>query len=304
MGDSNAKTGTLNNQLSPGSSGRRERLIYFIHLSKRNPLFLAGLVVVFFLVLSAALAPWVTPYPQDAKFGLHFADKLKPPSLDHFFGTDALGRDIFTRVVFGARMSIKIGVTVMVIALSLGVPLGLMAGYFGGRISDVIMRISDIFMAFPSLLLPLAISAALGPSITNVMIAIAVSWFPWYVRIVRAQVLTVKEHLYVEAARSIGAGHARILARHVLPNSIAPVIIQASMDMGFTILTAAALSFIGVGAQPPTVEWGLMITESRSYFMNYWWTVTFPGLAIFVTVLAFNLVGDGLRDILDPKVRD
>jgi len=202
------------------------------------------------------------------------------------------------------RRRLATGLTVLAIALSIGVPLGLMAGFFGGWVSDVIMRISDMFMAFPALLLPLAISAALGPSITNAMIAIAVAWFPWYVRIVRAQVLTIKEQLYVEAARSIGAGRFRILTRHVLPNAVAPVIIQASMDMGYTILTAATLSFIGAGARPPTVEWGLMVTESRAYFMDFWWTVTFPGLAIFLTVLAFNLVGDGLRDILDPKVRD
>ena len=283
---------------------RWERLRYFFHLSKKNPLFLVGLGVVVLLIIAALLAPWITPHPADAKHAIHFGSKLKPPSMDHFFGTDALGRDIFTRVVFGARMSLRIGVTVLAIALAIGVPLGLIAGYFGGRISDVIMRPSDIFLAFPSLLLPLAVAAALGPSITNAMMAIAVAWFPWYVRIVRAQVLTVKEQLYVEAARSIGVGRFSILAKHVLPNSMAPVIIQASMDMGYTILAAAGLSFIGVGARPPTVEWGLMITNARAYFLDFWWTVTFPGLAIFVTVLAFNLVGDGLRDILDPKVRD
>jgi peptide/nickel transport system permease protein len=283
---------------------RWERLRYFIHLSKKNPLFLIGLSVVALLVVAAVFAPWITPFPEDAKYAIKFASKLKPPSMDHFFGTDALGRDIFTRVVFGARMSVKIGVTVLAIALVIGVPLGLVAGYFGGRIDDIIMRISDIFLAFPSLLLPLIIAAALGPSITNAMIAIAVAWFPWYVRIVRAQVLTVKEQLYVEAARSIGVSRFSILFKHVLPNSMAPVIIQASMDMGYTILTAAGLSFIGVGARPPTVEWGLMITDARAYFLDFWWTVTFPGMAIFVTVLAFNLVGDGLRDILDPKVRD
>jgi peptide/nickel transport system permease protein len=286
------------------SNPRWERLRYFIHLAKKNPLFLIGLGVVVLLIVAAVFAPWITPYPEDAKYSIKFGSKLKPPSMDHFFGTDALGRDIFTRVVFGARMSIKIGVTVLAIALVIGVPLGLVAGYFGGRIDDIIMRISDIFLAFPSLLLPLIIAAALGPSITNAMIAIAVAWFPWYVRIVRAQVLTVKEQLYVEAARSIGVSRFSILVKHVLPNSMAPVIIQASMDMGYTILTAAGLSFIGVGARPPTVEWGLMITDARAYFLDFWWTVTFPGLAIFVTVLAFNLVGDGLRDILDPKVRD
>jgi len=290
--------------LTAHTNFRWERLRYFIHLSRKNPLFIIGLGVVALLIVAALFAPWITPYPGDAKYAIHFGSKLKPPSMEHFFGTDALGRDIFTRVVFGARMSIRIGVTVLAIALAIGVPLGLVAGYFGGRVSDIIMRISDIFLAFPSLLLPLAIAAALGPSITNAMIAIAVAWFPWYVRIVRAQVLTIKEQLYVEAARSIGVSRLSILVKHVLPNSMAPVIIQASMDMGYTILTAAGLSFIGVGARPPTVEWGLMITDARAYFLDFWWTVTFPGLAIFVTVLAFNLVGDGLRDILDPKVRD
>ncbi len=294
----------MDEALNAHHTPRWERLRYFIHLAKKNPLFLIGLGVVVLLVIAAVFAPWITPFPEDAKYAIKFSSKLKPPSMDHFFGTDALGRDIFTRVVFGARMSIKIGVTVLAIALVLGVPLGLVAGYFGGRIDDIIMRISDIFLAFPSLLLPLIIAAALGPSITNAMIAIAVAWFPWYVRIVRAQVLTVKEQLYVEAARSIGVSRFRILVKHVLPNSMAPVIIQASMDMGYTILTAAGLSFIGVGARPPTVEWGLMITDARAYFLDFWWTVTFPGLAIFVTVLAFNLIGDGLRDILDPKVRD
>jgi peptide/nickel transport system permease protein len=294
----------MDEALNAHHTPRWERLRYFIHLAKKNPLFLIGLGVVVLLVIAAVFAPWITPFPEDAKYAIKFSSKLKPPSMDHFFGTDALGRDIFTRVVFGARMSIKIGVTVLAIALVLGVPLGLVAGYFGGRIDDIIMRISDIFLAFPSLLLPLIIAAALGPSITNAMIAIAVAWFPWYVRIVRAQVLTVKEQLYVEAARSIGVSRFSILVKHVLPNSMAPVIIQASMDMGYTILTAAGLSFIGVGARPPTVEWGLMITDARAYFLDFWWTVTFPGLAIFVTVLAFNLIGDGLRDILDPKVRD
>lgn len=285
-------------------AGFSGRLRYTLHLTRKNPLFIAGLVVVLGLIAAALFAPWITPFPDDAKHGINFATKLKPPSMTHLFGTDALGRDIFTRVVFGARMTLKIGLTVLAIALAIGVPLGLIAGYFGGKVDEAIMRMSDIFLAFPSLLLPLAIAAALGASIMNAMIAIAVSWFPWYVRIVRAQVLTVKEEQYVEAARSIGVGRFRILTKHILPNSLAPVIIQGSMDMGYTVLTAASLSFIGVGAKPPTVEWGLMVTDARAYFLDFWWTVTFPGLAIFITVLAFNLVGDGLRDILDPKVRD
>jgi len=256
------------------------------------------------LVIAALFAPYITPYPQDALHGINFAEKLKPPSLQHLFGADALGRDIFTRVVFGARMSLKIGLTVILLSLAIGVPLGLIAGFFGGKIDEIIMRLTDMFLAFPPILLPLAIAAALGASIINAMIAIAISWFPWYVRLIRAQVLTVKEELYVESARSIGVSRPLIICRHILPNVLSPVIIQASMDMGYAILMAASLSFIGVGAKPPTVEWGLMITSARAYFLDYWWTVTFPGLAIFVSVLAFNLVGDGLRDILDPKIRD
>ena len=288
---------------SPGSH-HRERMRYTIHIIKHNPLFVIGLVVVVLIVFGAIFAPWITPYPEDAEFGMHFSKKFTPPSMEHPFGTDVLGRDIFTRVVFGARTSIKIGLSVLAIALAIGVPLGLVAGYFGGIVDDIVMRISDVFMAFPSIILPLAISAALGPSLFNTMIAIAITWFPLYSRVVRAQVLTIREQLYVEAARSIGAAPHRVIVHHVLPNSLSPVIVQASMDMGYTILTAATLSFIGLGAQPSVVEWGLMITESRSYFLDFWWTVTFPGLAIFVTVLAFNLIGDGLRDILDPKIRD
>jgi len=286
------------------SFGDRGRLHYLWHLARRNPLFVTGVAVVAALVIAALFAPYITPYPQDALHGINFAEKLKPPSLQHLFGADALGRDIFTRVVFGARMSLKIGLTVILLSLAIGVPLGLIAGFFGGKIDEIIMRLTDMFLAFPPILLPLAIAAALGASIINAMIAIAISWFPWYVRLIRAQVLTVKEELYVEAARSIGVSRPLIICRHILPNVLSPVIIQASMDMGYAILMAASLSFIGVGAKPPTVEWGLMITSARAYFLDYWWTVTFPGLAIFVSVLAFNLVGDGLRDILDPKIRD
>ncbi len=291
-------------QWNSKSAGDRGRLQYLLHLVRRNPLFIIGLAVVTMLVIVSFLAPYITPYPEDARHGINFAEKLKPPGFEHPFGADALGRDIFTRVVFGARMSLKIGLTVIVLSMTIGVPLGLIAGFFGGKIDEIIMRVTDMFLAFPPILLPLAIAAALGASIMNAMIAIAVSWFPWYVRLIRAQVLTVREELYVESARSIGVRRPMIIIRHILPNVLSPVIIQASMDMGYAILMAASLSFIGVGAKPPTVEWGLMITSARAYFLDYWWTVTFPGLAIFVSVLAFNLVGDGLRDILDPKIRD
>lgn len=283
---------------------RLERLRYTAFILKKNPLFLFGLAVISAMIIASIIPSFIAPFPGDALYEIHFDQKLKPPSLKHFFGTDHMGRDIFSRVVFGSRMSIKIALIVILISLALGVPFGLIAGYWGGsKIDEIIMRMSDMLLAFPPLLLPMAITAALGPSIMNMMIAISVSWFPWYVRLIRGQVLSLKEELYVESARSIGASRTRIIIRHIFPNSISPVIVQASMDMGYAILTAASLSFIGLGARPPTVEWGLMVTTSRAHFLDFWWTATFPGLAIFISVLGFNLVGDGLRDILDPKLR-
>ena len=280
-----------------------ETLFYVGFLLKKNPLLLFGLGVVFLLLITALFPTTIATFPEDASVGIHFEQKLKGPSFSHLFGTDHLGRDIFSRVVFGSRMSLKIGIIVVAIALLIGVPLGLFAGFWSGKMSEFIMRISDMFLAFPPLLLPMAIVAALGPSLVNAMIAVAVSWFPWYVRLVRAQVLTVKEKQYVEGAQSIGVSNTRLLFRHILPNCMSPIIVQASMDMGYAILATASLSFIGLGARPPDVEWGLMVTSSRVTFLDFWWTATFPGLAIFVSVLAFNLIGDGLRDIFDPKLR-
>jgi peptide/nickel transport system permease protein len=197
-----------------------------------------------------------------------------------------------------------IGVIVTSLAIGIGLPIGLVAGYFGGRIDNVLMRITDVFLAFPPLLLPIAIAAALGAGLFNAMIALAVTWFPWYARIMRGSVLRVKNELYVSAARAMGVSHTKTMMRHVVPNSLTPVVVQGSMDFGYTILAAAALSFIGIGAQPPDIEWGLMAATSRAKVLDFWGTVTFPGLAIFVTVLAVNLVGDGARDILDPKHKD
>lgn len=270
------------------------------HLASRNPLFVAGLVVVLVVVLCAVFAPWLAPYEPNE---INFADKLVPPGISHLFGTDDLGRDIFSRVVHGARTSLIIGVTVLCIALVIGIPIGLVAGYYGGRLDTALMRITDVFLAFPPLLLPIAITAALGAGLFNAMLALAVSWFPWYSRIVRGAVLRVRGERYIDAARAMGVRDLWIMTRHALPNSTTPVFVQASMDFGYTILAAASLSFIGIGARPPTIEWGLMVALSRTKFLDFWWIAAFPGAAIFLTVLAVNLIGDGLRDMLDPRYR-
>jgi peptide/nickel transport system permease protein len=268
------------------------------HFVKGNVLFVVGGCLIAAIVLSAIFAPLIAPYDPTA---INFLDKLQGPSINHLMGTNDLGQDIFSQVLFGARTSLMVGVVVISLAIGIGVPIGLVAGFFGGRVDTVLMRISDVFLAFPPLLLPIAITAALGTGLFNAMIALAVSWFPWYSRIVRGAVLRVKNELYISAARAMGVGSTRIMLRHALPNSTTPIIVQGSMDFGYAILAAASLSFIGIGAQPPTPEWGLMAAMSRTRFIDNWWTVTFPGMAIFVTVLAMNLVGDGVRDILDPK---
>jgi peptide/nickel transport system permease protein len=253
------------------------------------------------LVLLAALgllAPWL---PLLDPSEINFADKLVPPGSAHWFGTDALGRDIFAQVVFGARISLAVGLSVVSVAAGIGVPMGLVAGYAGGWLDALLMRVADVFLAFPPLLLPILMVALLGPGLDHAMVAVAVSWFPWYARIARASALQLRHENYIVAARAFGASPARILAVHVLPNSLTPVIVQASLDFGYAILATASLSFIGMGASPPTPEWGLLIASSRSVFLAYWWTAAFPGLAIFVTVLAANLLGDGIKDALDPR---
>jgi len=277
------------------------RLKRLRHFAVNHVLLVVGLALLAVVVCSALFAPWVATHDPLA---MTFSEKLMPPSAEHYMGTDTMGRDTFSRVVYGARTSLLIGVIVTSLAIGIGLPIGLIAGYFGGRIDNVLMRITDVFLAFPPLLLPIAIAAALGAGLFNAMIALAVSWFPWYARIMRGSVLRVKNELYISAARAMGVSHTKTMVRHVVPNSLTPVVVQGSMDFGYTILAAASLSFIGIGAQPPDIEWGLMAATSRAKFLDFWWTVTFPGLAIFVTVLAVNLVGDGVRDILDPKHED
>ena len=257
-----------------------------------------GIVVV---LLSIALAgKAVTPYDP-----LRIAplDKLLSSSPAHLFGTDDLGRDLLSRVIAGARISLLVGALVLVIAMSVGVGLGLVAGYWGGWMDEAIMRTTDVFLSFPRLVLAIAIAATLGPGLYNAMVAVALSWWPWYTRLVRGQLLSLREEEFVLAVVSLGAGRPRILLRHLLPNVATTVVIQASIDFGYAILATASLSFIGLGAQPPTPEWGSMIAQARSYMIDAWWYPTFPGLAIFLAVLGFNLLGDAVRDAFDPRLR-
>ncbi len=262
-----------------------------------------GLVLVAGFLFLAAFGHWIAPFPEDAAGAVHMGERLLPPSATHWFGTDEMGGDIYSRVVIGARVSLWIGLVITGLATLIGVPLGLIAGYYGGWPRAVIMRVTELFLAIPGLALALAIVAAMGPGIMNCMLALAIVWWPGYVRLVEAKTLAVKEELFVESARSIGARTPWILFRHILPNCLSPIIVKASMDMGMAILSAASLGFIGLGARPPYPEWGAMISAGRSYLPDWWWYSLFPGLAIFLTVLGFNLLGDGLRDILDPRSR-
>ena len=266
----------------------------------RSPLTVIGLVFLIIFGFSALFAPLLPlPNPTDQVL----TARLKPPSPAHLLGTDQLGRDILSRMVFGGRLSLTVGLTVVVFAGLVGILVGLVSGYLGGLLEEILMRITDIFFAFPSLILAMAIAGALGPGLNNAMIAIAAVTWPIYARLVRAQVLSLKQQEFVEAAVALGAPTWRILFRHILPNSLAPILVQISFNMGSAILTAAGLSFIGFGAQPPTPEWGVMISEGRQYLATHYWISTFPGIAILMTVTAFNLIGDGLRDLLDPRMR-
>ncbi|RJS88940.1 D,D-dipeptide ABC transporter permease [Candidatus Bathyarchaeota archaeon] len=297
----------MNSELVNKHGGLREDLSPFIkefkhalYIIKRSPLTLLGFILFLIFITIAIVAPIIAPYDP---FEMRLSEAFQPPSWKHPFGTDEMGRDILSRVLWGSRISLRVGVTVVLTALCIGTILGGIAGYVGGVVDEVIMRITDLVLAFPSMILALALAAALGPGLNNAMIAISVTWWPWYARLVRGQVLSIREAGFVEASRCVGASGFRILFRHILPNAFGPVIVNASMDFGWTILTAAALGFLGIGAQPPQPEWGLMISVGRIYFMDKPWIATFPGLAIFLVVLASNLIGDGLGEILNPRLR-
>lgn len=299
------------NEMASTTSGFRERhasrirmLRLYAHTLRRSVTSMLGLALVLFFLFLAAFGPSVAPYPDDALGAVHMGQRLLPPSAAHWFGTDELGGDILTRVIFGARTSLWIGLLITGIAALIGVPLGIIAGYRGGWTRSVIMRVTDLFLSVPGLVLALAIVAALGAGITNCVLALSLVWWPGYVRLLEAKTLGVKEELFIESARSVGARTPWILVHHILPNCLSPIIVKISLDIGMAILAAASLGFIGLGARPPSPEWGAMISVARSYMPDFWWYSLFPGAAIFLTVLGFNLLGDGLRDILDPRSRE
>jgi peptide/nickel transport system permease protein len=265
-----------------------------------NPLSAVGLVLVCLAGFMAVAAPQIAP--QDP-LAMAPAIRLAPPSAAHWFGTDDGGRDILSRIIYGTRSSLVTALGILALASIIGTAVGLLAGSVGGWVDEILMRITDMFLAFPALVLAMGLAATLGPSLLNAMLATALVWWPWYARLVRGQALHLKHEAFVEAARIAGASGLRIAIHHILRNCLTPIIVQMSLDVGYAILTLSSLSFIGLGAQPPTPEWGSMVSVGRDYFLDQWWMVTFPGLAIFLSVMAFNLLGDGLQEALSPRLR-
>ncbi|HPU69711.1 MAG: ABC transporter permease [Acetomicrobium sp.] len=283
---------------------RRQLLIedwkHTLYLWRQNRLAMIGTILVAFFIVIAIFAPAIAPYDP---IEINISRSLLPPSSDHIFGTDQFGRDIFSRVVYGARIEVGIILLVTVISGTIGVAVGITAGYFGGIIDDVLMRITDVFLSFPNLILAMALSAMLGRGVFNAIIAISLVGWTVIARLARAEAMKIKSLPYIEAIRALGASNTRILLLHVLPMCMSPVLVQLSLRMGSIILTAAGLGFLGLGAQPPTPEWGAIVSDGRSYLVQQWWISTFPGLFIALVVLGFNLLGDGIRDIMDPRIR-
>ncbi|MDX1658388.1 MAG: ABC transporter permease [Nitriliruptorales bacterium] len=285
---------------APPAVDPRSRWRQILDLLVSNRLALFAMVVLGLVLLAAVFGPWLAPFGVNEVI---VQDRLQAPGLDHIFGTDELGRDVFSRVLLGARASLVVGVVAVGISLTAGTLLGLIAGFYGGKTDDFIMRGMDVLFAFPAILMAIAVLAILGPGLVNAMIAIGIVYTPIFARITRGSVLSVREEVYVRAARSLGARDARLIGLHILPNVAAPIIVQTTISLAFAILSEAALSFLGLGVQPPAASWGRMLAEGRGFIQQAWWMAVFPGLAIFVTVLSFNLIGDALRDVLDPRQR-
>ncbi|WZL72541.1 ABC transporter permease [Clostridiaceae bacterium 35-E11] len=268
---------------------------------RRSKLAMAGLIILVILLIAALLANVIAPYEYDKQ---DLRSTFQTPSKNHIFGTDEFGRDIFSRIIYGARISLQVGFIAVGIAVVVGGILGAVSGFYGGIIDNAVMRAMDIFLAIPSLLLSIAIAAALGPGLGNLMIAVGISSIPRYARIVRASVLSISKQEFIEAAKAAGSSDVRIIFKHIIPNSLAPIIVQATIGVASAILTAAGLSFIGLGIQPPIPEWGAMLSSGRAYIRDYPYMTIFPGLFIMITILSLNLLGDGLRDALDPKLKN
>jgi len=270
---------------------------------RRDRLAVISLVIITIFILAAVFAPWLVPYPDQGMGKSNLSERLSPPSGTHLLGTDDVGRDLLSRMLLGSRPSLSIGLFVVGLAMLIGTPLGAIAGYFGGWIDQTIMRITDIFLSFPALLLAIAVSAALGASFFNAMLSITLAWWPWYTRLARAQTVSLKEQTFVEASRAIGVPGFTIIRRHIIPNVLTPALVQATMDIGSAILMGSALSFVGLGVQLPRPDWGNMLNVARLYFNDGPWFAIFPGLAILLVAMCFNLLGDGVRDVLDPQSR-
>lgn len=267
----------------------------------RDPMALLGVVIVLVVIALALFPEWIAPYPEQGLGSPRPSMRGKGPGTEYLLGTDQLGRDILSRVIMGTRPALMISLFVVALAMLIGIPLGAVAGYRGGWIDQVLMRITEIFQSFPPLLLAMVTVAILGPSLFNAGLALAISWWPWYARLVRAEAQSLRDRPFVEAARATGVPTWRILTRHILRNCTTPILVQATVDIGSVVLAVGALAFIGLGAQPPEPDWGLMVAEGRGLIFDQWWVSTFPGLAIFITVLGFNLIGDSVRDIFDPR---
>lgn len=291
---------SLLNALPVDAGKRRSFVTDFKRFLKRSPLAVVGIGIVVITIFIAITSQWLTPFNP---IGVELKSKLLPPSAVHWFGTDDMGRDVLSRVLAGTKVSLVSALIIISISMFFGTIVGVIAGYSGGWVDDILMRLTDIFLAFPAFILAMAISATLGASLQNALIAISSVWWPWYARLVRGQVLAIRKLEYVQAAQAIGVRPARIIFKHILPNAFGPIIVQGTLDVGNAILLTASLSFIGLGAQPPTPEWGAMVSVGRLYFLSYWWVPTMPGLAILVCVVGFNLLGDAIRDFFDVRQR-
>lgn len=284
-------------------SPRGDRLARAFFRFRQSKLSMIGAAMVAVVLFFAVFGGILAPYPDQVAGAVDTASRFQPPSAAHPFGTNELGQDVLSLVMAGTTVSVLAGFGVVLIGSVIGTLVGAVAGFVGGWTDEALMRLTDLTLTIPSLILAMAIAAALGPGFGNMVLAISLSWWPGYARLVRGEVLAAREEVYVNAARAIGASPARILFRHILPNVVSPIIVKMSLDMGFAILTVAGLGFIGIGVRPPTPEWGTLLSLSRSYMPDYWWTALAPGMAMFLAVFGFNLLGDGLRDFLDPKAR-